>query len=144
MTVPLVAALRTRLLGVADVTAVVNQRIYTLEFPQSLTAPALRLIEIDRLSPMQLRGDVAIRRARVQVDAVEGDGHGDPYATAHQLAQAVRGDLRGGVASGLVGYHGDLSGIRIDGIHAIDQREFYDAPTRLVRVEQDFVIWFHV
>lgn len=141
---PLVGAIRARLLAVPAVTAVVAQRIYTLEFPQSLTAPALRLFEVDRLSAMQLRGDVAIRRARVQVDAVESEAHGDPYAIAHQLADAVRGDLKAGAPSGLVGYRGDLSGILIEGIHAMDQREFYDAPTRLVRVEQDFVIWFQV
>lgn len=142
--IPLVAALRTRLLTLPAVTAWTDQRIYTLEFPQSLTAPALRLQEIDRLSPMQLRGDVNLRRARVQVDAVESDAHGDPYVAAHDLAAAVRGDLTTGTPSGLVGYRGDLSGLAIAGIHAVDQREMYDAPTHLVRVEQDFIVWFHV
>lgn len=144
MTTPLVAALRTRLLAVPAVTDLVADRIYALEFPQSLTAPALRLHEIDRLSPMQLRGDVAIRRARVQIDAVEADGRGDPYATVHQLSEAVRGDLRSGAPSGLVGYRGDLSGLQIEGILAADERELYDAETRLVRVEQDLFVWFRV
>jgi hypothetical protein len=142
--IPLVAAIRARLLTLPAVTAWVDQRIYTLEFPQSLTAPALRLLEVDRVSPMQLRGDVAIRRARVQVDAVESDAHGDPYVGAHDLAAAVRGDLTTGAPSGLVGYRGDLFGLAIAGIHAVDQREMYDAPTHLVRVEQEFIVWFHV
>ena len=142
--IPLVAALRDRLLTVPEVTALVGTRIYALEFPQSLTAPALRLFEVDRISPMQLRGDVAIRRARVQIDAVVRDGGTDPYGAAHALADAVRGDLRSGAASGLVGFRGDLSGIPIDGILAADEREMYDAETHLVRIEQDVLIWFHV
>jgi hypothetical protein len=144
MSVPMVAALRDRLLTLPAVTAWTGPRIYTLEFPQSLTAPALRLQEIDRLSTMQLRGDVNLRRARVQIDAVEGDAHEDPYGNAHALAAAVRGDLTSGAPSGLVGFRGDLSGVPIAGIHAIEQRELYDAATRLVRVVQDFIVWFQV
>ena len=140
---PLVSALRDRLLSIAAVTDLVGTRIYTLEFPQSLTAPALRLVEIDRLSPMQLRGDVAIRRSRVQIDAVESDAHGDAYATAHALAAAVRGDLETGAPSGLVGLRGTLSGLTVTGILAADQRESYDAEARVVRIEQDFFVWFH-
>jgi hypothetical protein len=142
--VTLVGALRARLLAVPAVTALVADRIYALEFPQSLTAPALRLHEVDRLSAMQLRGDVVIRRARVQIDAVENEAHGDPYATVHQLSSAVRGDLTTGVPSGLVGFRGDLSGVEIDSILAADERELYDAETRLVRVEQDLFVWFRV
>lgn len=141
---PLVAALRSRLLALPAVAALVADRIYALEFPQSLTAPALRLQEIDRIGPGQLRGDVAIRRARVQIDAVESDAHGDPYATAHALADAVRGDLTTGAPSGLVGFRGDLSGIPVESIQAFDARELYDAETRLVRVSQDLIVWFHV
>lgn len=140
--IPLVSAIRARLLTLPPVTSLCGSRIYALEFPQSLTAPALRLVEVDRVGPMQLRGDVAIRRARVQIDAVESEAHGDPYALAHTLAAAVRGDLTSGTPSGLVGFRGDLSGIPIDGILPADQRELYDAETHLVRIEQDFVIWF--
>ncbi len=142
MSVALIQALRDRLLTLPAVTAWTDQRIYALEFPQSLTAPAIRLQEIDRVSSMQLRGDVAIRRARVQIDAVESDAHGDPYVAAHALAAAVRGDLTTGASSGLVGFRGDLSGVPIAGILAGDQREDYDAATHLVRVSQDLIVWF--
>jgi len=142
MIAPLVAVLRDRLLALSAVTAWTDTRIYTLEFPQSLTAPALRLQEIDRVSTMQLRGDVTIRRARVQVDAVEHDAHGDPYGGAHALAAAVRGDCSSGAPSGLVGFRGDLSGVAVAGILAGDQREEYDAASHLVRVSQDFIVWF--
>jgi Protein of unknown function (DUF3168) len=142
MTIAIVPALRDYLLTIPAVTDVVDSRIYTLEFPQSLVAPAVRLAEIDRVSPMQLRGNVALRRVRVQVDAVARDGAGDPYQTAHDLAGAVRGDLTGGQASGLVGFRGALSGIPIAGIMGADQREIFDPTTRLVRVEQDFFVWF--
>lgn len=141
---PLVAALRDRLLTLPAVVALVGARIYALQFPQSLTAPALRLQEIDQISPMQLRGDVALRRARVQIDAVESDAIGDPYATAHALAAAVRGDLTSGEPSGLVGFRGDLSGVAIESIQPIDQRDLYDGETRLVRVALDLAVWVRV
>lgn len=137
-------ALRDRLLTLPPVVSIVGGRVYTLKFPQSLTAPALRLQEIDRVSMMQLRGDLTLRRSRVQIDAVEADGHGDPYDGAHALADAVRGHLRLGVPSGLVGVRGDLSGVPVDSILLTDQREAYDAEANMVRVEQDFLVWFHV
>lgn len=141
---PLVAALRERLLMLPDVFEKVGTRIYTLMFPQSLTAPALRLQEIDRVSAMHLRGVVEIVRARVQVDCVEAQHHGDPYTRAHALALAVRGSVESGAASGLAGFRGDLSGIAVSGILADDQRERYDAEARMVRIEQDFIVWFTV
>jgi Protein of unknown function (DUF3168) len=144
MAVPLVEALRDRLLQIPAVTDLVGARIYALTFPQSLTAPALRLQEIDRVSAMHLRGIVEIVRARVQVDAVEAQQHGDPYVRAHDLAQAVRGSVLSGSASGLAGFRGDLSGIPVSGILADDQRERYDPEAQMVRIEQDFIVWFHV
>ena len=140
----LAQALRDRLLACPPVVARVGLRIYTLKFPQSLTPPALRLTEIDRVSAMQLRGDIRIRRARVQVDAVEAEGHGDPYDLAHALADDVRGDLTSGTPSGLVGFRGTQSGVEIAEILADGRRERYDGESHLVRVEQDFVVWFHV
>jgi len=140
----LIEALRDRLLACPPVVAKVNTRIYALKFPQSLTAPAIRMFEVDRVSDMHLRGDVGLRRARVQIDCVEAELHGDPYDGAHQLADAVRGDLTSGTPSGLVGFQGVQSGLRIAGVLADTEREFWDADANLVRVEQDFVVWFHV
>ncbi len=139
----LLEALRDRLLTLPPVTAICGSRIYALKFPQSLTAPALRLQEIDRVSMTHLRGDLAVRRARVQIDAVEAEGNpGDAYDVAHALADAVRGDLRSGTPSGLVGFRGVISGLPIAAILGDDAREGYDAETHLVRVEQDFLVWF--
>jgi hypothetical protein len=141
----LVEALRDRLLTLAPVTDLVGSRIYALKFPQSVTAPALRLQEIDRVAAMQLRGDDHLRRSRVQIDAIESETHGpDPYDTVHQLAAAVRGDLTTGTPSGLVGFTGDLSGLAVRAILADDLRESYDAETRMLRVEVDVLVWFHV
>lgn len=137
-------AIRDRLLACPPVVGIVGPRIYTLKFPQSLDAPALRLTEIDRVSDMHLRGDGRIRRSRVQVDAVESEGHGDPYDLAHALADAVRGDLASGTPSGLVGFSGTVDGLEIAAILGDDRRERYDAESHLVRVEQDFLVWFHV
>ena len=36
------------------------------------------------------------------------------------------------------------AGIPILAILPADQREFYDAPTHLVRVQQDVIVWFEV
>jgi hypothetical protein len=142
--VALVDALRARLLTMPAVTEKVAARIYALTFPQSLVAPALRLQEIDRVSSMHARGVTSLVRSRVQVDAVSGGTTGDPYAAAHALARAVRGSLDSGAPNGLAGFKGAIEGVEIDSILADDQRERWDAETRLVRIEQDFVIWFHV
>lgn len=136
------AAIRGRLLAQPAVVAWVNQRVYTLKFPQSLTAPAIRLQEIDRIAAMQLRGDTGLRQSRVQIDAVESEAHGDPYANAHAIAVAIRGDLTTGTPSGLIGFRGTLSGIPIAAIMPADERERYDAETGLILVEQDFFVWF--
>ena len=137
-------ALRDRLVTLPAVTAITGTRIYTLKFPQSVTAPALRLQEIDRVSTMQLRGDDWLRRSRVQIDAIESETHGpDPYDTVHTLAAAVRGELTTGAPSGLVGFTGDLSGLAVSAILADDLRESYDAETRMLRVEVDVLVWFH-
>jgi len=139
----LAEALRDRLLTLPPVASLVGARIYTLKFPQSFTPPALRLHEIDRVSTMQLRGDQRVRRSRVQIDAVEAEAHGDPYDLAHELADAVRGELTSSGATGLVGFRGVVSGLVIEAILGDDRREAYDSDAHMVRVEQDFLVWFH-
>ena len=139
----LLEALRDRLLTLTPVTDLTGSRIYTLKFPQSVTAPALRLQEIDRVSTMQLRGDVTLRRSRVQIDAIESETHGpDPYDTAHALAEAVKGSLASGTPSGLVGVKGDLSGVPVAAILTDSERELFDSETRMIRVELDLLVWF--
>lgn len=136
----LIATLRDYLLTVPGVEAWVGARIYTLELPQSVTTPAIRISEIDRVGSIHLRGTLALHRSRVQVDCLEHESHSDAYENVHALADAVRGDCRSGAPSGLAGWRGLLSGIPIEVIEEADQREVYDSPTRTVMIQQEFFV----
>ena len=138
----LLEAMRTRLLAQAALTALVGERVSTLRLPENPKLPAVRLQEIDRITLMHFRGNVNLYVARVQIDAVEAEAHGDAYGTAHAVADAVRGGFVAGVATGLMGLKGTLSGLDVRGILAADQRERYESEVRLVKVETDYFVWF--
>lgn len=140
----LIQALRERLLSQPPLTALVGTRVYAMRLPQDTPLPAVRIQEVDRLGSQQLRGTVNLHVARVQVDAVEGETNGPaPYASAHAVADAVRGAIVGGEFTGLEGFVGVLSGIRVRGIGVVDQRERFETEVRQVSVQVDFLVWFN-
>jgi hypothetical protein len=87
---------RTRILSLAAVTAIVGARVYMLTFPQRVVLPAVRVQRIIDFEPMQLRGTDGSIVARVQVDAVALTRE-----AAVALDEAIAGD---GAGSGLIGW----------------------------------------
>ena len=94
------AAVKARLLSLSAVTTLVVSRIYVELLPQKPTLPAIRLHGIDEIEDAHLRGAMAIRTARVQVDAIAMS-----LETATEVSDAAHGD---GAGSGLSGWTGEL------------------------------------
>jgi hypothetical protein len=145
-----IEAVRTRLLQIDALTALVGTRIYALKLPQSPTLPAMRLQQIGREELTHLRGSTGIYRARVQVDAVtEEASGGDPYEEAHAVSDAAHGDgFDCENASGLNGWRGDIGSpaFTITGVLPVPSggpREMVD-PDELnqVKVMHDYFVWF--
>lgn len=133
-----VGVVRTRLLAISAVTAIVGQRVYALILPENATFPAIRVQRISQLEPMHFRGPVSMFSARVQVDAIAAT-----KAAADALDAAVLGNGLGSVATGLKGWTGDLSATHVHAIRAIDVREMYDPEElRQFRISRDFSVEF--
>lgn len=77
-------ALRARLLAAAPVTALVAQRIYWVDRPQSAALPAIVLQTISDDRPQHLKGFNDLRETRVQMDVL-----GTTYAQVRAIAEAA-------------------------------------------------------
>lgn len=133
-------AIRARLLSLATVTALVNQRVFTVILPQGVTLPAIRVSRIGQDEPMHFRGPINMFRARVQVDSV-----GLTKAQVDAVDAAVQGDGLGSNATGLKGFKGEIGSPPMT-IHAIipaDVRDLYDPEElRQYRVSREFFVTF--
>lgn len=136
-------AIVARLKVTAAVTALVGTRIYTLEFPQSFQAPAIRVQRISELQPTHLRGGVTVYRSRVQIDSVGRKESGyDHYGAARSVDEAVRGV---GDGTGLIGFSGTVTtgagSLIILGIIPDSVREFLAADElNEVRISRDVMV----
>lgn len=138
-------AVLERILAIAAVTALVSTRVYMLKVRQGSAMPAIRVQRISGVNDYHQRGEIGLKRSRVQVDVYAGEASGgDPYASALNLAALVHGDGNGVNASGLSGWIGTTSGspsIRILGVFLVDQAVGYEADEiREVRVRQDYMV----
>lgn len=134
------SALRVRLLSLASVTALVNQRVFTAIFPQGVTLPAIRVFRVGQIEPLHLRGPVNVFRARVQVDSI-----GRTKAEVDSVDMAVEGDGLGNYASGLKGFKGGIGSpaFNIRVIENADVRDLYEPEElRQFRVSRDFFVTF--
>ncbi len=77
-------ALRARLLAAAPITALVAQRIYWVDRPQSGQLPTIVLQTISDGRPQHLKGFNDLRETRVQVDVF-----GTTYSQVRAIAEAV-------------------------------------------------------
>lgn len=135
---------RTRALQITALVALVGSRVYVQKLPQSPTLPAVRVQQISRVNTTHLRGVDGMCRARVQVDAIAKESSGtDPMASARAVSEAAHGAFSGGVATGLAGWEGTLSGVKVHKIAPIAQRELYAADElRECMVSTDYdVVW---
>lgn len=137
-------AVRTRLLAVAAVTALVSTRIYMDKLPQSPTYPCARVTLISETGAAHLRGADAVKPARVQVDAYAREVSGvDPYALANAVAAAIHGDDDGSALSGWAGDIGGSPASHVQGCQRLERRRYYDPDElRVITVSQDYQVWF--
>lgn len=137
-------AVRARIMTVAAVTAIVDSRVYMHKLPQSPVYPnVLVTLVTPEDTEYHLRGEVGLKKVRVQVDAyARGISGVDPYAMASTLAQAIHGD---GEGSGLSGFSGDIGSpaLRIFLITRLSRRPDYDPEElRVLRMSQDYQVIF--
>lgn len=130
------AAVKARLLAVSEVTTLVGSRIYVDLLPQKPTLPAIRIQRIDEIEEAHLRGARAMRRARVQVDAVALS-----LETATAVSDALHGD---GAGAALSGWEGELGSPaqQVMAVLPIDTRSDYEGDElRQWRVSRDYFVW---
>jgi hypothetical protein len=70
------ALVRTRLLAVSAVTALVSSRVYAGILAQKVTLPAIALQIVSDVEESHLRGPSGLKQVRVQVHAVAVDRSG--------------------------------------------------------------------
>jgi len=127
------ATVKARLLSLNAVTTLVVSRVYVDLLPQKPTLPAIRIQRISESEDAHLRGAKAMRRARVQVDAIATS-----LETATAVSDAAHGD---GAGSGLSGWTGEVSGQAVMAILPSDTRSDYEADElRQWRVSRDYFV----
>jgi hypothetical protein len=127
--------IRTRLLAVSAVTAIVVARITTEVTPQSKDLPAIRVSLVSVKDHGHLRGTKTTTEAVVQVDSLATS-----LSEARALADAVYGD---GAGSGLAGFEGAVSTATVQAILPGDERQdFVGDEIKTYRVSRDYTVWF--
>lgn len=132
----IVEAIRTRLLAISGVTALVLTRVHAQVLPQSPTLPALRVQRVSEVEDMHQRGSAGLLRARVQVDTVTTSNR----AAAVAIDEAVDGN---GAGSGLKGWRGVVGSLRIVLIEPAGVREGFDAEElQQYKIMRDYFVHF--
>jgi hypothetical protein len=131
-----------RLEDTADVTDIVEDRIYELILPQSETRASIVVQVVSDPKSYHLRGPDDLSRTRVQVDAyvslVPVDEDDDPPQTLANLESAIDETLSGQTfnTAGSPGAH-------VTGILRVDRRTMRDPDERqLLRTMLDYVVWW--
>lgn len=138
-------AVRSHLLTLAPVTALVGTRVRIAKLRQSEpTFPVLRIHRIGEVVDLHLRGSIGIKRARIQIDSITMDVSGlDVYDQVTALDQAVEGP---GDGTGLLGFTGDIGGSPSVHVYVIrdgGSREGYDAAElKQFKVMHDYLVDF--
>lgn len=130
------ALVRTRLLAISAVTALVASRIYNGFLPQSPTPPMILLRLIDRVTDSHLRGQSAVAAARVQVHHA---------ATTREGAMAVAAAVEGaGDGTAFSHFSGPVGSGRIAAVlpGGVDREEYHANELLRYEVVRDYVVHF--
>lgn len=125
-------ALRSLIVGNAGVAALVGNRVYWGQAPQSVNADFINLYVVSGLREYTMAGVDGLRATRVQVDCWSSK-----YSTAKQLSRAV--------ATAISGYKGTPTGATFQGVFIDTERDFNgpdvgETVTRF-RTSFDLEIW---
>lgn len=132
-------AICERLAADSAVATLVSTRVYQVKLPQKPTLPAVRVQLIDEPKGYHLRGAHGSTRALVQVDAFASESVSDPKAAVDAVAAAIDASLSGQrFAAG-----GSPAALQIMAAFRQSRQPLYEAgELRLVRVTQDFIVWW--
>lgn len=140
-------AVCARILDIAAVEAIIDDRAYLVVLPQGPTYPAVRVHKVDDIEDDHLRGPCGLPYARVQVDSyVDVQSGVDPYVQLSGLVEAIDGDGLGPTASGLRGWIGSLGSpslaiSRVKRVLRLGPRPETDELNILVQT-QDYILWY--
>jgi hypothetical protein len=131
-----VALVRTRLLALPAVTALVGQRVYAGARPQNPGVPLVLLHLVGRVEQSHMRGGVDLLEGRVQAHYTAYNREG-----ALALANAADGNGNG---SGLVRFRGTISSKRVEVIFpgGTDREEYHAQELLQYEVIRDYVLRF--
>lgn len=130
------ATIKARLVALSPVTALVGTRVYVDLLPQKPTLPAIRVQRISEQEDVHLRGARALRRARVQVDAIAVS-----LEDATAVSEAAHGDGAGSGLSGWTGTVGGSPGQAVLAVLPVDTRSDYEGEElRQWRVSRDYMV----
>jgi hypothetical protein len=129
-------ALRKHLLDDPAISATVGQRIYPMVLPQGIVSSSIVYTRISGIGDHTYQGPSGLNQPRYQIDAWAATIDG-----AFSLADAIKERLDG--FRGTVNYGADpVQSVVIQGAFFADEREDYDAGSKLYRVSRDYMIWF--
>lgn len=124
---------RTRLLALSAVTALVSTRVYLFAIPATSLFPAIRVQRISEVQSAHLRGVGAVMQERVQVDAFA-----DTLSAALAIDAAAQG---AGNGTALSGFTGTVSGESVLSVRPVAVRENFDpAEQQRYRVSRDYMV----
>jgi hypothetical protein len=120
------------------VTALLGSKIFGLNTPEvgepldGLPAVAYFRVSSARYFSMDNvdGSSTVLARSRFQFDCKAED-----YDTARQVARTIAAAMRG--------FHGNVAGVSIDSIFEVDDRDIYDAATKICVRQKDFQV-FHL
>lgn len=124
-------ALRSYLLEIEEIVALVGTRVHWVRSPQGSASPRIVLYRISGLRDMTMQGPSGLVASRVQVDCI-----GASYGSAKTVARAVEACVSG--------WSGIRSDVAFDGCFLIGERDDFedaDTPDKLFRTSLDFNIW---
>ena len=144
-------AIQARLLAIADLSALVESRVYELVLPQNEKRASVRFQVLGTPRPSHFRGPINHVMQRVQVDHYVPTSAADPIATVHAMGDAAIGNGLGPQASGLYGWAGVLGGSPDTPIHIFaveltndgDQTYEEDAILR-IRLRQEYRVHWRI
>ena len=125
--------LRTLLLNNAQITAMVQTRIYPVLLPQGTTLDSIVFTRITELDLPHMTGPTGLVTARFQFDAWSKDV--DSAMTLADLVKEVLTNFRG-----IVNY--DSTFVNIQGAFLLNGRDDYDSTSQMYRMSRDYYVYY--